>query len=255
MKKIITFNVNGIRAALSKGLLEWLKATDADIICIQETKAQTEQIPLIEFQSIGYQTYHHEAKKKGYSGVLILSKEEPLQVTYGINLPKFDDEGRLIMLSFGEFSILNTYIPSGTTGDERQQFKMEYLDCFYNYISNLLKTYPNLIICGDFNICHEAIDIHDPKGNAKNSGFLPEEREWITKFLNIGFVDSFRFIKPDSKEYTWWTYRFNARANNKGWRIDYEMVSKQISNKIKDVAILSEVLFSDHCPMLLEVNF
>ena len=197
LKKIITYNLNGIRAALSKGLIDWIKVASPDILCVQETKAQPDQIPSLEFEMAGYKTYWFSAQKKGYSSVGIITKEEPDHVEYGMGIEKYDYEGRFIRADYGDLSVISVYHPNGTSGDERQAFKMQWLDDFLNYVNELKKTRPNLIISGDYNICHTKIDIHDPVRNAKNSGFLPEEREWVTKFIGNGFVDSYRSLNPD----------------------------------------------------------
>jgi exodeoxyribonuclease-3 len=252
--KIITYNVNGIRAAVKKGFLDWLKSENPDIICIQETKAQNDQIPVFEFTELGYHTYISSAQKKGYSGVAILSKTPAKNFEIGIGEEKFDSEGRLIKLDFENFIIVNAYHPSGSSGDVRQDFKMEWLDEFYKFSNKLKDNSPNLIMCGDYNICHREIDIHDPVRNKNNSGFLPEEREWMTKYLDSGFIDSFRFINPEPHNYSWWSYRANARANNKGWRIDYNMVADNLKENIKNAEILSDVYHSDHCPVKLEIE-
>ena len=255
MKKIISYNVNGLRAALNRGLVSWIKESDADIICFQETKAQPEQIPVEEFENAGYFCYWFSAKKKGYSSVGILTKTKPKLVTYGMGLDKYDDEGRVIRAEYGDVSVINVYHPSGTTGDLRQAFKMQWLDDFLNYINELKKSHPNLIIVGDFNICHKAIDIHDPKGNAKSSGFLPEEREWLSRFIDSGFIDTFRYFNKEPHNYTWWSFRANARDRNLGWRIDYEMVSKPLEKIIISAAIYPDVKHSDHCPIELVADF
>jgi len=254
MTRIITYNVNGIRAAVRKGLPEWIQVTQPDVLCIQETKAQPDQIPVFDFELLGYKTYAHSAIKKGYSGVAILSKKEPDHIQAGLGIQKYDSEGRFIRADFGDISIVSVYHPSGSSGDERQTFKMEWLYDFQNYISELRKERPNLIVSGDYNICHKPIDIHDPVRNASVSGFLPEEREWMSGFLETGFTDSFRYLNPDPHQYSWWSYRANARANNKGWRIDYNMVTNGLANKIGRVAILSQAMHSDHCPVLLEMD-
>lgn len=252
--KIITYNVNGIRAAVKKGFLDWLKSENPDIICIQETKAQNDQIPVFEFTELGYHTYISSAQKKGYSGVAILSKNPAKNFETGIGEEKFDGEGRLIKLDFENFTVVNAYHPSGSSGDLRQDFKMDWLDEFYKFSNKLKSNSPNLIMCGDYNICHREIDIHDPVRNKNNSGFLPEEREWMTKYLDSGFIDSFRFINPEPHNYSWWSYRANARANNKGWRIDYNMVADNLKENIKNAEILSDVYHSDHCPVKLEIE-
>ncbi len=254
MTRIISYNVNGIRAAVRKGLPEWLQVAQPDILCIQETKAQPDQIPVFDFELRGYKTYAHSAIKKGYSGVAILTKKEPDHVQAGMGIQKYDSEGRFIRADFGDISIVSVYHPSGSSGDERQAFKMEWLHEFQNYIAELRKERPNLIVSGDYNICHKAIDIHDPVRNATVSGFLPEEREWMSGFLETGFTDSFRYLNPEPHQYSWWSYRANARANNKGWRIDYNMITDNLVNKIKRVAILPQAMHSDHCPVLLEMD-
>ena len=253
--KIITYNVNGIRSAVGKGLHTWLKASSPDIVCFQETKAQPDQIPVELFEELGYHHYWFSATKKGYSGVGILTKIKPDHVDFGMNIQEYDDEGRTIMAHFGDTTVMSVYHPSGTTGEERQSFKMRWLDDFLEYIIELRKTRPNLIITGDFNICHKPIDIHDPKRNANNSGFLPEEREWLTRFLESGFIDSFRYFNQDPHQYTWWSFRAGARSRNLGWRIDYQMVTPSLVDRLVDAAILPLAMHSDHCPMMLEIGF
>ena len=253
--KIISYNVNGIRAAVKKGFLEWLSQENPDVLCLQETKAQPDQIPVLEFSELGYHTYIHSAEKKGYSGVAILSKVEPQNIKEGIGIEKYDREGRFLRADFEDFSVVSVYHPSGSSGELRQAFKMQWLSDFQNHIISLQKPHPELIISGDYNICHEAIDIHDPVRNAKSSGFLPEERAWMSGFLGRGFVDSFRYKNPQkAHEYSWWSYRANARANNKGWRLDYNMTSINLEKKISESYILSQVKHSDHCPVVLEID-
>ncbi|PLW91721.1 MAG: exodeoxyribonuclease III [Marinilabiliales bacterium] len=252
--KIISYNVNGIRAAIGKGFIEWLGQTGADVVCLQESKAQPDQIPIMEFESIGYQTFWHSAEKKGYSGVAILTKIKPDHITYGIGIPEYDREGRFLRADYGDLSIVSVYHPSGSSGDERQEFKMKWLDDFYDKVHELKKERPNLIISGDYNICHKEIDIHDPKGNKNNSGFLPEEREWIGKFIDSGFIDTFREFHPEPHRYSWWSYRRQARDRNLGWRIDYHMVTENLKSRLKDADILDQVVHSDHCPITLEID-
>ena len=248
--KIITYNVNGLRAALSKGFTQWLEEEQPDVVCLQETKAQPDQIPTLEFEALGYKSYFFSAKKKGYSGVAILTRVAPDHVEYGMGIPAYDDEGRFIRADYGDLSVVSVYHPSGTTGDERQAFKMKWLEDFQHYIGELKKVRPNLILCGDYNICHRPIDIHDPVRNATNSGFLPEEREWIGGFIDTGFIDTFRYFHPEEAgKYSWWSYRFNARANNKGWRIDYWLVSDRWADRIEDSVIYADITGSDHCPV------
>jgi exodeoxyribonuclease-3 len=254
MTRIISYNVNGIRAAIKKGFMDWLEAANPDIVCLQETKAQPDQIPVFEFATMGYKTYIHSAQKKGYSGVAILTKKDPDHFESGTGIERYDQEGRFLRLDFGNISVVSVYHPSGSSGDERQAFKMQWLSDFQDYVTELRKTRIKLIICGDYNICHEAIDIHDPVRNKTVSGFLPEEREWMTGFLETGFIDSFRYLNKEPHNYSWWSYRANARANNKGWRIDYNMVTDNMKDKIKRVAILSQAMHSDHCPVLVEMD-
>jgi exodeoxyribonuclease-3 len=251
--RIVTYNVNGIRSAIGKGFLEWLVKVEADVVCLQEVKALPEQIPLMDFEMLGFKTFWFPAQKKGYSGVAILSKQKPDQVFYGMNHAASDAEGRFLRLDFGELTVASVYAPSGSSGEERQAFKMLWLDDFYRFVKQLKIERPNLIISGDYNICHKPIDIHDPIRNAKNSGFLPEEREWLSKFLDLGFTDAFRHLNKAPHNYTWWSYRANARYNNKGWRIDYHMVSEAISNNISEAFINPEAHHSDHCPVIIEI--
>ena len=252
--KVVSYNVNGIRAAMNKGLIDWLVKEDPDVICLQEIKALEEQINISEFESIGFKyNYWFSAQKKGYSGVAILSKHEPIHVEYGTGISYMDFEGRNLRLDFEEFSVMSLYLPSGTNLD-RLEFKLNYMDDFLAYIKELNSKIENLIIAGDYNICHKAIDIHDPIRNKNVSGFLPVEREWLQKFIDSGFVDSFREFNSDPNQYSWWTYRANARANNKGWRIDYIMVSSDLKNKLNDAAILNDIVHSDHCPITISLK-
>lgn len=252
--RITTYNVNGIRAALNKGLDQWLFDSGTDIICMQEIKAYPEQVNLKSFEEKGYYMYWHPAQKKGYSGVAIFSKIQPEHIEIGCGNPLYDSEGRVIRADYKSYSVISVYMPSGSSGDVRQHFKMQWLDFFYEYIQKLRQSIPNLIICGDYNICHKAIDIHDPKGNAQSSGFLPEERDWMEKFISNGMIDSFRFFNPKPHEYTWWSYRANARANNKGWRIDYCISTDAMKSKLMNAKIIPDAMHSDHCPMYVDVN-
>lgn len=254
--KIITYNVNGIRAALSKNWLDWLKATQADVVCLQEIKASPDQlVDLHLLEELGYQHYWYPAEKKGYSGTAIFTKITPKHVEYGCGLPDYDREGRVIRADFEHCSVLSTYFPSGSSGDERQAFKYQFLSDFQLYINDLKNTLPNLVICGDYNICHKPIDIHNPKSNANSSGFLPEEREWMENFIQSGFVDSFRHFNEEPHHYTWWSYRAGARSKNLGWRIDYTLVSESLKLNLKRAAILPDAKHSDHCPVLVELAF
>lgn len=250
--KIITYNVNGIRAALKKGWIDWLKVANPDVICLQEIKANLEQVPEITLiEDLGYEHYWYPAQKKGYSGTAIFTKKTPNHVEYGIGFEDYDFEGRAIRLDFDEASVMSVYFPSGTTGDVRQDFKYKFLDDFQNYSHELLKEKQKLVICGDYNICHRAIDIHNPKSNANSSGFLPAEREWMENFINSGYVDSFRHLHADPHHYTWWSYRAGSRAKNLGWRIDYNMVSNALKDNIKSAKIWTDAVHSDHCPVEL----
>lgn len=251
--KIISYNVNGIRAALKKDFLGWLQSANPDVICLQEIKAMEEQLDLEAFKEAGYiYNYWYSAQKKGYSGVAILSKIEPNHVEFGTGIESMDFEGRNIRADFDGVSVMSLYLPSGTNS-ARLSHKFEYMDMFQEYINNLKMEIPNLVICGDYNICHEEIDIHNPKMKGV-SGFLPEEREWLGKFIDSGFIDSFRYLHPETQTFSWWSYRANSRANNKGWRLDYALVSKPLQENIKRAVILTEAVHSDHCPILVEIE-
>ncbi len=252
--KIISYNVNGIRAALKKGFIDWLKAANPDVIALQEIKANQDQLDLSVFENAGY-PYHYwfSAQKKGYSGVAVLSKTKPKKVEFGTGIESMDFEGRNLRVDFEGISIMSLYLPSGTNS-ARLQFKFNYMDEFLAYITELRQKYPNLVVCGDYNICHQAIDIHDPIRLKNTSGFLPEERAWLSKFINSGFVDSFRLFNTNPHQYSWWSYRANARNNNKGWRLDYHLVTEPLKNKITDARILSEARHSDHCPVVVDIE-
>lgn len=238
---------------MSKGWLDWVKSVDPDIVCVQETKAHPDQLNLDEFDLAGYHNYWYSAQKKGYSGVAIFTKQEPDHVEYGCGFN--DEEGRVIRADYGSLSVISVYMPSGTSGDERQAFKMVWLAKFKDYIDKLKKDRPNLIISGDYNICHKPIDIHNPVSNANSSGFLPEEREWIDQFMKSGFTDSLRHFNQEPHQYTWWSFRANARANNKGWRIDYHLASKPLEKNLKNAHILPHAKHSDHCPVVIDLDF
>lgn len=252
--KIISYNVNGIRAAMRKGFIDWLKSANPDVVLIQETKATPDQVETHLFEEAGYHHYWLSAQKKGYSGVAILSKKIPKHIEYGTGIASMDFEGRNIRADFDEVSVMSMYLPSGSNSD-RLEHKLEYMDLMQTYIDEIKKEIPNLVIGGDYNICHEAIDIHDPIRNKNVSGFLPVEREWISNFMESGFIDSFRHLNKEPDNYTWWSYRANSRANNKGWRIDYNMVSKPLEKNISRAIILKEAMHSDHCPHLVELSF
>jgi len=253
--KIITYNVNGLRAALKKDWLGWLQGVGPDVVCLQEIKATPDQIPEVkQLEALGYEHYWYPAQKKGYSGTAIFTKISPKHVAYGCGHEDYDFEGRVIRADFEDVSVMSTYFPSGTTGDARQTFKYRFLDDFYAYAHKLLADHPNLIVCGDYNICHRAIDIHNPKSNANTSGFLPEEREWMENFINSGFIDTFRHLNPEPHQYTWWSYRAGSRGKNLGWRIDYNMASAALRDRIVGARILADAVHSDHCPVLLEIK-
>lgn len=252
--KIISFNVNGLRAAVNKGFVDWLKLESPDMLCIQETKLQAGQIDTKLFESLGYKSYWHYAVKKGYSGVALFTKTIPVNVTYGIGIAQYDNEGRTIVSDYGPFVLISAYFPSGSSGDERQEIKMKWLDDFYNFVFNLRKSKPNIIVSGDYNICHKPVDINHPERHEGYSGFLPEERAWMDKFIANGFVDSFREFNKNPNEYSWWSYRANSREKNLGWRIDYHMVTNSLKPALKGASILSKVFYSDHCPVVVELD-
>ncbi len=252
--KILSYNVNGIRAAIKKGFINWLISANPDIICLQEIKAQKEQLDLSLFEKAGYNyNYWFSAEKKGYSGVAILSKTEPKQIIYGADFNLASTEGRIIRADFDTVSVMSLYLPSGTN-DLRLDLKFRFMDEFMEYITELKKDIPNLIICGDYNICHKEIDIHNPKGLKNTSGFLPEERDWLDRFINNGFIDTFRVFNKNPDLYSWWSYRANARNNNKGWRLDYCLATKPLEKRLKRAYILKEAKHSDHCPVGVEID-
>lgn len=254
--RIISYNVNGIRAAIKKGLIDWLKTDPADIICLQETKATRDDVDMKEINDLGYEDYWFSARsKKGYSGVAVFTKIKPDKVVNGNGHAQSDDEGRVIQLHFGKLLLINAYFPSGTSGDERQSFKMEWLNEMLPYLNKTKKKFDGVILCGDYNIAHNPIDIHDPKGNKNTTGFLPEERAWMDDFFATGWVDSFRKIHPEPHRYSWWSQRFpSVRLNNKGWRIDYINVTESLTARIVDAEIFPDIKHSDHCPVYLELS-
>jgi exodeoxyribonuclease-3 len=252
--KILSYNVNGIRAALRKDLINWIKNENPDIVCFQEIKANEDQFDTSLFEEMGYYNYWFSAQKKGYSGVGIISKIKPDNVQIGTGIDFMDFEGRNLRLDFKKFSVMSLYLPSGTNIN-RLQFKFKYMYEFEKYIQSLKSEIPNLIIGGDYNICHQPIDIHDSSPRMeKVSGFLPEERAWIDKFIDSGFVDSFRLHNKLPHKYSWWSYRANSRNNNKGWRIDYLLVSKSLKQNISESYILDDVVHSDHCPIGINIK-
>ena len=253
--RIISYNVNGIRAAIKKGFVEWLATDPADIICLQETKATQDDVNMDAIRALGYHDFWFSAQKKGYSGVAVFTKIKPDQVITGNGHTSSDEEGRVIQLDFGDIRLINAYFPSGTSGDHRQSFKYEWLDEFYSYLNKLKKKKPNIILCGDYNIAHKEIDIHDPKSNKNTTGFLPEERAWLTKFLESGWIDTFRAFHEEPHRYSWWSQRFpSVRLNNKGWRIDYITATESLRDRLKDAEIYPDVKHSDHCPVYLEIQ-
>lgn len=253
--RIISYNVNGIRAAINKGFLDWLKTDPADIICVQETKALKENVDHRLLNELGYHDFWFSAQKKGYSGVAVFSKFIPEKIEMGNGHKVSDDEGRIIQLDFKDVKLINAYFPSGTSGDIRQTFKYQWLDEFYVWLCNLKKRSPNIILCGDYNIAHKEIDIHDPKGNKNSSGFLPEERKWMDKFFDNGWIDSFREFHAEPHRYSWWSQRFpTVRLQNKGWRIDYINVTEPLKKNLKNAEIFPGIKHSDHCPVYLDIE-
>lgn len=246
--------MNGIRSAINKGLLGFLKEKNPDIICFQEIKALPDEIQRSEFEAIGYNSYVFSAEKKGYSGVALMSKVQPDRIVLGMDCEKYDREGRVIRADFGDISVISAYFPSGTTGDVRQAFKMEFLADFHQYLNGLRKTRKKLVVSGDYNICRLWIDIHNPEKQQNTSGFLPEEREWFAKFIDDGYVDSFREICNEPHHYSWWSYRAGARGNNKGWRIDYHIVTTDLRDNIRNAGMYPQAVHSDHCPVWVDLD-
>ncbi|MEJ7737812.1 MAG: exodeoxyribonuclease III [Chitinophagaceae bacterium] len=253
--RIISYNVNGIRAALKKGFCDWLKSDPADIICIQETKAQQDNIDCSLFTEMGFHDYWYSAEKKGYSGVAVFTRIKPEFIQLGNGYMQSDAEGRVMRLDFGSITLINAYFPSGVSGDVRQAYKYVWLEELLDYLNALKRERSDLVVCGDYNIAHKPIDIHDPKGNKNTSGFLPEEREWMDKFFASGFTDAFRLINPHPHQYSWWSQRFpSVRLNNKGWRIDYINITDTLRNRVCDARIMPDVKQSDHCPVYVELE-
>lgn len=252
--KICSYNVNGIRSAISKGLIEWLKEEAPDIICLQEIKIDRESFDSAPFEALGYHCYIFPAAKKGYSGVGIFSKIKADNVVEGCDSAIYDMEGRNLRIDIGDLSIMSAYFPSGTTGDIRQEVKMNYLDYMYTYVDWLRKQRPKLVMAGDYNICHKEIDIHNPIANKDASGFKPEERAWMTKYFDAGFIDTFRLFNPQPHEYSWWSFRANSRANNKGWRIDYIAVTDNLKDSLIESRMYQQVKHSDHCPVYCKLK-
>ncbi len=252
--RIISYNLNGIRAAISKGLLDWLSTANPDVLCIQESKAQPEQIDTDTFQRLGYHAYIHSAQKRGYSGVGIFSKQTADRVVVGMGIERYDAEGRVLRADFGDITVVCVYVPSGTTGDERQAFKMAFLEDFMHYLDMLRMERSNIVVCGDYNICHKPIDINHPERQVGVSGFLPEEREWLDRLEASGMIDSFRVFDQSAEKYSWWSYRFASRSRNAGWRIDYHWVSEPLRSRLVGAKILNDAVHSDHCPVEVEIS-
>ena len=252
---IYSWNVNGIRAASGKGYLEWLQTHKPDIVCLQETKAHREQVPPHLASPDGYHDVWNSARKRGYSGVANFSKIIPLRVTNGLGIEEFDSEGRLIEVEYEDFVLFNVYFPNGQRDLNRVPFKLAFSDAVLQRAEHLKNQGKKIIICGDYNTAHHEIDLRHPKANEKNTGFLPEERAWIDKLIEHGYVDTFRMFDPGPDNYTWWTYRLDARARNIGWRIDYFFVSENMTRNVKNAFIQPEIMGSDHCPVGLEVEF
>jgi exodeoxyribonuclease-3 len=253
--RIISYNVNGIRAAIKKGLIEWLSTDPADVICIQETKAERDNIDIRPFEEMGYHDYWFSARKRGYSGVAVFTRRKPDHVTYGHGFGQSDEEGRVIQLDFGDTRLINAYFPSGTSGEERQGYKYQWLDEIDAYLADLRRERSKVILCGDYNIAHREIDIHDPKGNKQSSGFLPGERAWMDRFFDSGWKDSLRHFDDSPGRFTWWSQRFpTVRLQNKGWRIDYINVTESLAAGLRSAAIYPDVKHSDHCPVYLDLD-
>lgn len=251
---LISWNVNGIRAIHRKGFIDWLVKEDADIVSVQETKAQIDQLPRKLINIPNYTSYFNSAERKGYSGVASYCKIKPNQVINGMGIERFDVEGRLLRLDYDDFTLLNIYYPNGGSGEERLQYKLDFYDEFLDYTNNLVDEGHNLVICGDLNTAHKPIDLARPKQNEETSGFLPVERKWVTKFLDNGYIDTFRMFNQEPDNYTWWSYRTKARGRNVGWRLDYFFVNDEFKSNVKDSYILSDVMGSDHCPIGLKIK-
>jgi len=254
--RIITLNANGIRSAAKKGFYDWFKYQDADVVCLQETKAQTDQLDQETFYPKGYHTEYHQAEKKGYSGVAMYARCKPDRIVSGLGWRDFDSEGRYLQMDFGRLSIASIYMPSGTSGDERQSFKYEIMERLKPVLKRFRRQRREYILCGDWNIAHKEIDLKNWRPNQKNSGFLPEERAWLGwLFIEVGFVDAFRAVDSRAEQYTWWSNRGQAWAKNVGWRIDYQVVTPTIAKTAKCVAIYKDERFSDHAPLTIDYDY
>ncbi len=252
--KIATFNANGIRAAAKKGFWQWVLNHEIDILGIQETKIQENQISRDEYEKIGYYNYWDFAEKKGYSGVATFSKTKPILVENGMGMDIYDREGRVLRTDFEKFTLINVYIPSGTSGEHRHEFKLQFLHDFEEYINQIKKHQENIIVLGDYNIVHQRIDIHNPDRKDNPSGYRPDERAWLDKWFHSGFYDAFRLKYPDRQEFSWWSYRAGARPKNKGWRIDYISITEGLKDKVIDIIPYKDPVFSDHCPIVMEID-
>ncbi len=254
--RITTLNCNGVRAAARKGFFQWLEKHAPDVVCLQETKAQAHQLDPEVFYPKGYHVFYHDAEKRGYSGVALYSRKEPERVTYGLGWPEFDAEGRYLQVDFPELSVVSLYLPSGTTGDERQQVKYDFMDRFMRHLRKLKRRKREVIIAGDWNIAHRKIDLKNWRSNQKNSGFLPEERAWMDRlFGTAGWVDAFRVVNQEPDQYTWWTYRARAFEKNVGWRIDYQVITPGLEDTVSDAGIYTGERFSDHAPLTIDYDF
>ena len=252
--RIVSWNVNGLRAVHRKGFLEWFLEDKPDILCLQEIKATEDQLPRKLRSVDGYHSYFNSAERKGYSGVALYSTINPEIIETGMGTEKFDNEGRVQIADYDDFVLLNIYFPNGKMSDDRLKYKLDFYDAFLDYVNDLRDEGRNLVICGDLNTAHKEIDLARPKENSNISGFLPVERAWIDKFLDNGYVDTFRMFNKEPEQYTWWSYRTRARERNVGWRLDYFFVNEEFKKKIKDSYILSDVMGSDHCPIGIEIE-
>lgn len=253
--KIITWNVNGIRSVIQKGFYEFIDAQNPDLLCVQETKAHPDQLEDAVHSPLGWKTFWSSAQRPGYSGTATFCKETPVSVEHGFGIPKFDAEGRMVVTQFPKFTLYNVYFPNGGANQERHLFKQEFLKRFGSHLVKKVRAGENIILVGDYNVAYMDIDVYDPKALSTESGFLPEERQWMTKFLEYGFIDVFRYFHPDEKHrYTWWSYFQNARIGNRGWRIDHICVSRGLEKHLKSVEILDQQMGSDHCPVVMEID-
>ncbi len=255
--RLVSYNVNGLRSALNKGLADWIRESDIDVICIQETKSLPDQVDASVFTDMGFEAYWHSAEKKGYSGVLTLARLDAIEIDVGMQHDLYDSEGRVLTTVFKDWALVNVYIPSGSSGEDRHDFKMKFLEDFYPWVMALKKKYPNLVVVGDYNIVHLDIDIHNPTRTDNPSGFRPEERSWLRHwFADGGFTDAYRHLYPDRQDaYSWWSYRAGSRQKNKGWRIDYINCANSLAHKIRNVQMLKDVQHSDHCAVILDADF